>query len=549
MINIKELAKKLNLDELYVSILANRGYSKEQIKNLFYAPQRLLSDYTSIKNISEAIDKLRVYTSSVNSEIDIYGDYDVDGLTSVFIMYDSLIDISKGDVNLYYPDRSEGYGIHMDYCKELVKKNVNSSKNILVITVDNGISKVDEIAYLKENGIEVLVIDHHNAKETLPNCIIVNPTAFGEKQHYFSGACVAFNVIRAFDNRYNLNIDTDKYLPHVALSLVADMMEMSIENQVYVRVGIDMMEDNSVYKIFKDYINKNINAKIISFNIAPVINATSRMQHINEAAKLLFETDEDEMIEHFNNMQNIYNDSKTIKIEAGHFIADLKETDDEIVFIDAKDYPKGLQSIIATQGLKRFNKPCVVYSSNLVTDGLTHASCRSFDHIPLPHIFEIEKSSGNIEDFGGHNAAGGLSFNPNNISDIIKSVNKTIRAIDIPEDTGEVVFEKDIVFRDLNKNLYEIVHYFAYDHNTFKEPVFRIPKGTLVNCKRSKNNNNNICLSVKHNNITKDFWWWGGGKYFTPEEHIGKEINIYGNVDYELFKRVITLSITHVDAV
>ena len=426
----------------------------------------------------------------------------------------------------------------MDFCKSIIEED---NSKTLVITVDNGVSALKEIEFLKDNNIEVIVLDHHEPQKTLPNCCIVNPVVYNDKQKYFSGCAVVFNTIKAYKQKYKNNINLEKYLPYTAFSLIADMMDMSLENQIYIKEGLKLMKNNSFFKLYKDYLNRALNPKIISWKVAPVINATGRVSHINEAACLMYETDEEEMLNQFNVIQKIYEDSKNTKKEALSYIKKLEHTDDKIMFIDGQNYAKGIYSILAGQGTDYFKKPCVVYDGSKEE---TSGSCRSIEGLDIKEILTKEVEKGNMISVGGHEQACGVSFKLNKIEDIIKSINKELDYVFIDKTpiSDKEIKTYDVGIKDINKNLYYCIHSLAYDKYNFTEPIFSV-KGKLMSFKSSKNNPLNIELTIidKEGN-SKSFWWWGGKEFFNPEDYINKEICLLGNIDIDFMNR-ITLSI------
>ena len=288
-----KLANELNVSKDIAKLLILRGVdSFIAAKNFFRPDLKNVHDPFLMKGMKEAVKRIN-RAKSQNESILLFGDYDVDGTSAVSMMYTFFKD-QNINVNYYIPDRySEGYG----FSKQGIDHAFNQ-KNSLIITLDCGIRAVQQTAYANSKNIDVIICDHHNVAEELPNAIsILNPKQpdclYPNKN--LSGCGVGFKFISAYSIHNNIKKEeTYKYLDLLALSLIADIMSLTGENRVYTFYGLKKINQNPCVglKALINLLSKNnlIKASDISFGIAPLINATGRMSHATNAVKLLIES-------------------------------------------------------------------------------------------------------------------------------------------------------------------------------------------------------------------------------------------------------------------
>ena len=190
--NIEEISNKLNIDKDIIEFLINQGYNENEINLLTNKNYETLLPNDNITNVKEAAYLISNYIEDNEASIYIFSDYDSDGINAGYIIYDTLVKTkkaleSKCFIDLYIPQRAEGYGLNMIWCKEVIK---DKSNKILVITADNGITKKDEVAFLKAHNIEVLITDHHEPQEKyLPDTLIVDPHLHDLNNNNALGLC------------------------------------------------------------------------------------------------------------------------------------------------------------------------------------------------------------------------------------------------------------------------------------------------------------------------------------------------------------------------
>ena len=448
---ILSLAKKHNTTKEIIELLVNRGYNKNELDLYIQNDSFYMGDNNSIKNVDEAAKTIISYLEDDKAQIYIFADYDADGVNAGYIMTDSLVSVkesieSQCGIDVYYPSRNEGYGLSMSFCKAIAPRKTN--KRILVMTVDNGITKKEEVAYLQSKGVEVIITDHHAPKKgQVPDCLIVDPwlndlnddNALG-----LCGAAVAYKIcgrlLELYEDDSNFILN---YLPNAAIATITDMMPATQENIGLVSYGLWLIKNgyaSEAINHYKAYVNKEITVKDIAFEIGPQINACGRMGNIELATNFMFATDEDELEYFYNEMINLNEERKVLekKIVENIFAQDF--SNDLMVIVNVPELG-GLGGTVASKVVEHFRKPCILLSGN---GEVLHGSARSFGGISLHALFSDEVKKGNIVDFGGHHAAAGITVRADKIDDLRKSINHTLASL-ILELTNEEVIEKEPV--------------------------------------------------------------------------------------------------------
>lgn len=547
----KDIAKEYKLNIDIVSLLLKRGYDKETILLLTAKTNNSLLElmpFNSISYVKEACNIMLDYIKNNNSIIYIYADYDSDGVNSGYIIGDTLLSLveaydSKCEVEIYFPNRCDGYGLSKEFCNNIIESNKDINKDVLVITVDNGITKKEEVKLLKDNNIECIITDHHNPKEgEVPEgCIVINPwlnDLDDENALGLCGAGVTFKLCASLlEEVYGSNDEVkefiNKYVVHVAIATVTDVMPVTKENIIFINNGLYYMNNNKDYCTpgvlqYVNYERKTITAKDLGFSFGPQLNACGRMGVTEKAGELLFESDEDKLEEIYNDIVKINDSRKDKEKEIMKLIREdvnINNKDNKVVIA----YIEGIEGIagsIASKLVDSLGRPIILLSGDKDSDILTGSS-RSYGGINLHELFSIEVNNGNMIDFGGHEAAAGVKVNRDNIDKLRDSLNKTLEEIssfnilnnNTDDNIEEVVLVDDIMtLKDINTHnalMYKDVLFF----NELKEATYVI-KDVTINSTRTSANPENICFNMSDDTIglTKN-------KY---NKLIGKEIWKYG---------------------
>lgn len=491
---------KLGLGTVVSDILVNRHVSYGDIKNLLSDPWSCLK--TDSLALTGCLDVCESILSMINSKKDIviFADYDVDGLMSGQIMYRYLKD-QGASVSVYYPERNEGYGLSVKFVKTLGENNA-------VITVDNGIMANAAIDYCKKNNIQVVVTDHHEPGNVIPDVPICDPW-LGIEGHEFCGAAVALKVCEELDRL----MDTDyakQYYCYAAIGTITDVMPFTLENQAIINIGLQQIKNGlapNILEFVKALRIPELSSTDIAWKIGPELNACSRMGNTQLAAEFLSGTGTKSDIQKL--IQKIDQLNETRKKLTKEALADASEFDyskDEFCLFDAKDYPAGISGIIANKLMEKYNKPAIVYKSN--TGVVWSGSLRSpgIDMLPL---LKQEAELGHIISYGGHAQACGINLLPD-LESFKESFNKALRSIDYQVSEPVVYIDSEIIHSDVNKKTLSDLSKIPTDNEKFPAPKFIIRDAVISGVRYSKNNPNNVCLSIVDRTGSKrDYWGWG----------------------------------------
>ena len=430
MDRIQEIAKNCGTYPVLIYCLITRGFTEQDILDLF-------NDKSPLKHLRNADRAAYIIAGHLkeNHKIEIFADYDVDGITSGYLMYYGLaiakeIIGSSSEISVYYPQRSEGYGINIDFCKKAIE-----NKTGFVITVDNGISKKEEIKYLKDSGIDVLVTDHHEPnKNNIPDCLIVNPCYNDTSRSYLAGVGVVYHVVlellRSFEEKLNWY---DIPMSIVMLGTISDVMPISPENSYFIKHGLDELNNgrgNYFLNKMKEYdTNIEYTPKDISFTVAPRLNAASRMGDTNLGADGFFSHDDDKIQNIIKKLETTNKDRKSITDKAKKAIEKLDPKDARIVAFNGKKFKDGTHGIIAGEITKRFEDLVgFVYSEK--EPGILSGSVRCNNpNLDLPRLFKEQKDLGNLLSYAGHASACVISVEKKKLKEFVKSFSKSFDSL------------------------------------------------------------------------------------------------------------------------
>ena len=380
------------------------------------------------KDMDKVIKKIKLSIRN-DEKILIYGDYDVDGITATAILYRALKD--KGaDVHFKVPNRfSEGYGLSLEAVEEIIEDKYN-----LVITVDNGITSVEEIDVLLRNGIGVIVTDHHEQKEELPHTdyIIHSYINSGYPFDSLCGAGVSFKIAEALDEDF-----IRKYVDLVMLGTIADMMPLIDENKAMVNEGIKRINNSNVLglRMLLDELGLTIKGiKDISFNIAPKINSLGRIGDASVAIDLLIQDDVDKIKSDIKALLDADTLRKELTIQNTDLAYKLINPNDNVILIYSPSFYEGVLGIIAQKVMKKTGKITGVFNVN--QDNYARGSFRTIGDYNILEM--LEKNSDLLDKFGGHEKACGVSMKASNIKELKERLSKEASSIMGVESTLDV---------------------------------------------------------------------------------------------------------------
>ncbi len=478
------LSEETGIEKSITRILVSRGIdTKEKTEMFLKSDINDLSDPFLLKDMDKAVSRIKKAVEN-KEKIAIYGDYDVDGITGVTILMMYLKYIGA-DAFYYIPDRlKDGYGLNMEAMKFIKDKGAD-----LIITVDCGITANEEIKWVNENGMEAVVTDHHKCPEILPEAVaVVNPKREDSRFPFDSlaGVGVAYMLIKALsEDNIPKNIN-DEIISLTALGTVADIVPLVYENRIIVKTGLDIIKRrgckglNALLDAAK-IPAQTVNSTVLSFQIAPRINASGRMGNAQEAV-ILFISDNDEEINKIAfslNEQNLLRQEveKNIYEEVSERIKTSKEYKNEnIIVVADKGWHSGVIGIVASKLTDEFYKPSIMITFE---DGIGKGSLRSVKGF---NIYEALKSlSYLLEKFGGHELAAGLSIKEENFEEFKKQICIYAKEnMDAKSTVRELGIDSEITENEMTVEFAEKVSMLEPFGMANPQPVFVVKKAKVL---------------------------------------------------------------------
>lgn len=428
--------KNKNITKLEALILANRDIVDPKVVDSFINPTlEKLHDPFLLKDMEKAID-LIIETMENGESIRIFGDYDQDGISSTMTLLDGLL-YFYDDISYDIPDRViDGYGISDRMIDRAIEANVS-----LIITCDNGISAIDQVKRLKENGIKVIVTDHHQVskkedgewvEQILPQAdCVINPKRLDNTYPFddLCGAGVAFKLIQALYQRLDGDMEyLYGLLEYVAMGTVCDVVSLTDENRIFVREGLKRINNTEKLAIKalveENSWNREVSAYTLGFIIGPCMNATGRLSTAKLAIDMLMEDDIEKIRTYAKKLVSLNTERKeltNIGLEKTlEIIKDKKYYNDDIIIVDVENIEESICGIIAGRIKEKFNKPTIIMTQSS-QNGILKGSGRSIEAYNIyKEVFEIKDV---LESFGGHPMACGLSIRSDKVEEFRQKLN------------------------------------------------------------------------------------------------------------------------------
>ena len=505
---VQEFAEEINVPEIISRTLIKRGIDTfEKAKLFFRGGLSNLYDPFLMSDMQKAVDRI-IKALNNKEKILIYGDYDVDGITSVSLLY-LLLNELGADVCFYIPHRiKEGYGISITGIDEAVKKDVN-----LIITVDCGITALSEIKYAHEKNIDVIISDHHEPAMALPDaCAILNPKC--EESNYpfkeLAGVGVAYKLGQALTMALNLDEKViENYIDLVAVGSAADIVPLVDENRIFVKEGLlklNQTNNKGIKALLKvtNMDNKQIGTGQIVFVIAPRINAVGRMGNAERAVELLATNSAD----HASKIANILEtenkerknvDEATFRL-AQEIVAEKYDLKKNYGLVLAKEgWHPGVVGIVASRVVEKHYRPTIMIS---IDNEIGKGSARSIAGFDI--YLALKECEDILVAFGGHKYAAGLTIEKDKIPEFRKRFNEIAMA-QLDEDllSPKLRIDGEIRFGDINKRLIHLLKIFAPFGPQNMRPVFLSQKLQVVGTP-SIVGNNHLKFKVRQDGVILD---------------------------------------------
>lgn len=463
------LMDTIEMPELLANQLVQRGITTPEEAIAFlqpnleqlYDPAEMFGMDVAVERIWQAID--------AGEKIVVYGDYDVDGMTSTAIMTWAL-ELMGADVSYFVPSRfTEGYGPNLAKYQELAENGMQ-----LLVTVDNGVSGAAEVNWLQDNGIDVIVTDHHELPEVLPQAVAVVHPQHPEGDYPFknlSGAGVAFKVASAL-----LEAPADDMLDLAALGTVADVMPLLDENRAIVALGLAQLREeprlglDEMLRVAGSDINQ-ADAGTIGFTIGPRLNAIGRLADPTLGVKLLLTEDEQEAAEIVAEVEEL-NKQRQVLVEniTTQAIEQADAMTDPVLVVAGENWHEGVLGIVASRLVDRYNKPSIVLSEE---NGRLKGSARSMPAFDLFSALDPHREL--FIGFGGHAGAAGMTLSVDMIDDLRRVLNEAAKTQAI-EDAGkaELMVAQKVQLSDFTRETYDILQMLAPFGEGNLEPQFEV---------------------------------------------------------------------------
>ena len=459
---------------LMARILANRGVTTSAEAELFLAGDaRLAGDPMLLPDIQPAMT--RVYRAILGNEpIVVYGDYDTDGITATAIMVTAIKRLG-GQVTPYIPHRlNEGYGLKHEALKQMADDGVR-----LVVTVDCGISAVDEITAAARLKLDVIVTDHHLPGHCLPPAVaVINPHRTDSAYPFpeLSGAGVAFKVAEALFQGMGKPMPADHYLELAALGTVADIMPLTGENRYLVKEGLKHLNDHPSPGLTGIITRANLKpgnleAETISWQVAPRLNAAGRLNHAIAGYRLLMAADPTEAAALADELEDQNQERQRLTSFYVNKARDQVNSAGQLpplLFIEDSECPQGILGLVAGRLADEFFRPSIVVRSD---DTQAVASCRS---IPGFNITEaIDRCGDLLSHYGGHAQAAGFSLEPANLKELASRLHEiTARELLTLDLQPMLIIDAEARLRELGGGLFRMIQRLAPFGEGNRSPLF-----------------------------------------------------------------------------
>lgn len=432
--SIQRLMTEVTLPEPLAIILAQRGIHTFDLAKEFFRPElSQLNDPYLMKNMHKAVERILNAVKN-NEKILVYGDYDVDGTTSVALMY-GFLQLFYDRINYYIPDRyNEGYGISIQGIDFAADHNYS-----LIIALDCGIKANQQIDYANQKNIDFIICDHHLPGETVPAaCAVLDPKQIDCNYPYkeLSGCGVGFKLVQALADKLNIPKEkTFSFLDLLAVSIAADIVPITGENRILAYYGLEALRDSPSpgLKALLGEATENIDISDIVFNVAPKINATGRLEHASQSVELLISDNFDSVSKIAQEISKLNKQRKetdeNVTTEAIELIIENDEIERYSTVVYSEKWHKGVLGIVASRLIETYYRPTLVLTKG--GDGEITGSARSVKDFDIYEV--IDECSDLLSRYGGHRFAAGLSMPIENF-DAFKSkfeelVKKKIRPI------------------------------------------------------------------------------------------------------------------------
>ena len=538
---INKISEQHHINKLLASILVNRNIDEKQIESFLNPTRKSFHDPFLMPDMKKAVD--RILQAMQNKEkMIIYGDYDVDGITSITVLKSFLED--RGiHVDSYIPNRlEEGYGLNKPAIEKIAENEYQ-----LMITVDCGISGIGEIEYANSLGIETIVTDHHEVGECLPNAIAVVDAKRKDNKYPcrdLAGVGVVFKLIQAIGIKLGLEEkDYLKYLDIVCIGTISDIVPLVDENRAIAKLGLLLVRQTKNLGLQSLLISsgyKNIDSTTISFGVAPRINACGRIGHADEALKLFLSKDiyeVNELTKKLNEYNKIRQETeKNIYEDAVNQIEQNKLNEKNAIIVSGENWHHGVIGIVSSKITDLYFKPSIL----LCNEGeFSKGSGRSIPGFDLHQA--LMQCQDTIDRFGGHAMAIGITIKTDKFQEFAEEFENVAKEAKIDEIIPIINIDAKIELNEINKEMVESLKLLEPYGEGNKMPIFAF-KNLRIDSIRALSEGKHIKLTLRDNNNIINAIGFNLGK-IAEEYRIGDKIDVVGTLEINSFNGVESLQI------
>ena len=539
---VEELEKKYSINKLLATILVNRGITEEDKIEKFLKPKRSdFYDPYGMPDMNIAVERIIKAIENKEKTI-IYGDYDVDGITSVTVLK-SFLEERGLQVAEYIPNRlEEGYGLN----KKAVEY-IASQGYTLMITVDCGISAIEEVQYANELGIETIVTDHHEPGNELPNALAVVDAKRKDNTYQFrnlAGVVVVFKLIQALGIKMGLDEkEYLKYLDIVCIGTISDIVPLVDENRVIVKLGLKLVEQTrnlGLRAILQSSGYSEIDSSTISFGVAPRINACGRMGHQEEALKLFLSKDINEVNE-LTQKLNEYNRlrQETEKNIYADAIAQIERDgldNNNTIVVMGKNWHHGVIGIVSSKITEIYFKPSILLCEEEDNGKGSGRSIPGFD------LYEaLTECKESIDKFGGHSMAVGINVKKDKFEEFKQKLEQIAKEKHIEEIVPILKIDAQISLDEINKDMVDSLKELEPFGEENKTPLFAF-KNLKIDSIRALSEGKHLKLTLKDNKNIVNAIGFNLGE-LANDYKIGDKVDVVGNLEINSFNGVDNIQI------
>ena len=543
---VDEICERYNLNKVIGKIIVNRHVVNDEDVRIFITPTR--DDFHNpflFKGMDIAVDRI-IKAINNKEKILIYGDYDVDGITSTTVLKKYLMD--RGiSVDTYIPNRlHEGYGLNKKAIDTIKERNID-----LIITVDCGISAIEEVDYAVRLGMDIIVTDHHEVGEKLPNALAVIDAKRKDNTYPFralAGVGVVFKLIQALSIKLEIKPEEDlKYLDLVCVGTISDIVPLEGENRTIAKLGLMLIKvtrNLGLRELIKSSGYKEIDSNTISFGVAPRINACGRMGHEEEALKL-FLAEDLESATKITKELNEYNTlrqstEKAIYEEAVQQIEKNRLDENNSIILGGKGWHHGVIGIVSSKVTDKYYKPSILLSFE---DNIAKGSGRS---VPGFDLYEgLAKCEDLLEKYGGHSMAVGLTLKKENLENFKERFEQIAKEKNIKELVPIIYIDDELKLKDINMDLVKSISILEPFGEANKVPLFLI-KNLKIDSIRALSEGRHLKLTLRDENFVINAIGFELG-YLAEEYRIGDRIDVVGTLEINSFNGFSSIQINMKD--